>query len=82
MQVNFDAPRVSLAGGIDLAIGPKSQVQITTTYLTPEVRMGKGGRGSLFVFTKGGPADSAGDAQLSRCCQYTHHVDPAVTSPC
>ena len=63
MQVHFDPPRLALAGGIDLAIGRCSQVELTSTYITPHVRMGRGGRGSLFVFTKGGDADRAGDKE-------------------
>lgn len=41
-------------------IGPPSSVQLATTYLDEEVRLGQGSRGSLFVFTRGGAADGAG----------------------
>lgn len=58
-QVKFQPPRLTLSGLIDLPIGPQSSVVLTTTYLTPTVRLGKGSRGSLFVFTKGGAADTA-----------------------
>ena len=58
--MRFQPPRLHLGDHIDLAIGPKSSVVLTTTYLTPEVRIGKGSRGSLFVFTKGGEAATAG----------------------
>ena len=42
-------------------LGPPSSVQLTTTYLDERVRLGKGSRGSLFVFTRGGQADMAGE---------------------
>lgn len=58
-QVNFEPPRLALGKDLELPIGPQSSVILTTTYLTPEARLGKGSRGSLFVFTKGGPSDSA-----------------------
>ena len=59
-QVLFQPPRITLGRDINVPIGPKSSVVLTTTYLTPTFRLGKGSRGSLFVFTKGGPADNAG----------------------
>lgn len=65
MQVNFQPPRVSLPGGINVAIGPSSSVELTTTYLDERVRIGQGSRGSLFVFTRGGSADNAGVPQLA-----------------
>lgn len=63
LQINFAPPRLSLGGIIDLAIGPADSVQITTTYLSPSVRVGRGSRGSWFYFTKGGPSDAAGEHQ-------------------
>mgnify|MGYP001810428080 FL=1 len=42
------------------AAGPPSSVQLSTPYLDERVRLGKGSRGSLFVFTRGGAADQAG----------------------
>ena len=62
-QVKFQPPRVTLGKLINLPIGPKSSVILTTTYLTPTVRLGKGSRGSLFVFTKGGDADRESEHQ-------------------
>lgn len=59
----FQPPRVTLGNLINLPIGPKSSVVLTTTYLTPTVRLGKGSRGSLFVFTKGGASDKEGVPQ-------------------
>jgi hypothetical protein len=48
--------------------GPPSSVQLTTTYLDERIRLGKGSRGSLFVFTRGGAADEAGE--LMRVCTH------------
>jgi hypothetical protein len=45
------------------AAGPPSSVQLSTPYLDERVRLGKGSRGSLFVFTRGGAADEAGESQ-------------------
>ena len=64
--MRFQPPCLHLGDDIDLAIGPKSSVVLTTTYLTPEVRIGKGSRGSLFVFTKGGEAATAGNYVLDQ----------------
>lgn len=60
VQVSFEPPRVSLPGGISLAVGPTSSVVLSTTYLDERVRLGKGGRGSRFVFTRGGACEHAG----------------------
>lgn len=46
--------------------GPPSSVQLATTYLDDRVRLGKGSRGSLFVFTRGGAADAAGEQDTDR----------------
>eukprot|EP00195_Chlamydomonas_chlamydogama_P009774 CAMPEP_0202902494 /NCGR_PEP_ID=MMETSP1392-20130828/16886_1 /ASSEMBLY_ACC=CAM_ASM_000868 /TAXON_ID=225041 /ORGANISM="Chlamydomonas chlamydogama, Strain SAG 11-48b" /LENGTH=213 /DNA_ID=CAMNT_0049589267 /DNA_START=322 /DNA_END=959 /DNA_ORIENTATION=+ len=59
VKVLFDPPVLSLAAGLHLRIGPPSSVQLATTYLDDRVRIGKGSRGSLFVFTRGGDADKA-----------------------
>ncbi|KAK9829022.1 hypothetical protein WJX72_003469 [[Myrmecia] bisecta] len=64
VQVFFEPPRVALAGGIELIIGPASSVVLTTTYLDERVRLGRGSRGSLFVFTRGGQSDQAGMDQI------------------
>ena len=61
MQVVFEPPRLALPGGINLAVGPPSSVVLSTTYLDERVRLGRGGRGSSFVFTKGGASDNAGE---------------------
>lgn len=41
--------------------GPSSSVILTTTWLDDRVRLGRGSRGSRFVFLRGGYARSAGD---------------------
>lgn len=55
--------------------GPPSSVQLATTYLDETVRLGKGSRGSLFVFTRGGAADAAGERALGWL--WLHVVQPA-----
>eukprot|EP00798_Chlamydomonas_sp_ICE-L_P001374 gene1374-32739_t len=59
VKVLFDPPVLTLKDSLHLRIGPPSSVQLTTTYLDDRVRIGKGSRGSLFVFTRGGLADEA-----------------------
>ena len=62
VTVNFDPPQLSLAG-IHLRIGPPSTVQLKTTYLDGRIRCGLGGRGSLFVFRRGGQSEGEGASQ-------------------
>lgn len=54
--------------------GPPSSVVLKTTYVDERVRLGKGSRGSLFVFTRGGAADAAGGgarrAGAEGCAQH------------
>lgn len=52
VKASFGPPGISVAGGPKLRIGPKSSVVLSTTYLDDHVRLGKGSRGSLFVFTR------------------------------
>jgi hypothetical protein len=59
VKVFFDPPVLGFPFGISARIGPKSSVVLTTTYVDERVRIGKGSRGSLFVFTRGGDADEA-----------------------
>ena len=60
MQVSFERPELVLPG-LALRIGPTSSVTLTTSYLDGAVRLGKGSRGSKFVFLRGGEADAAGE---------------------
>lgn len=64
VKVDFEPPTLSLPGGICLAVGPTSSVVLATTYLDKRVRLGRGGRGSSFVFTRGGPCESAGMEEI------------------
>ena len=48
----FDPPEITLGGLPTFRVGPKSSVVLSTTYLDHRVRLGKGSRGSLFVFTR------------------------------
>jgi hypothetical protein len=52
VKATFDSPGISVGGGPKLRIGPKSSVVLSTTYLDETMRLGKGSRGSLFVFTR------------------------------
>ena len=71
-QVRFERPELVLPG-LALRIGPPSSVQLATTFLDERVRLGRGSRGSRFVFARGGAADSAGalcavrDEQAGTC---------------
>lgn len=58
VNVLFDPPVLSL-GNVHLRLGPPSSVVLTTTYVDERVRLGKGSRGSLFVFTRSAEADAA-----------------------
>ncbi|KAG2445792.1 hypothetical protein HXX76_000396 [Chlamydomonas incerta] len=64
VQVLFEPPVLSIAEKLFLCIGRTSSVVLTTTYLDERIRLGKGSRGSLFVFTRGGAADAAGMDQV------------------
>lgn len=57
IAVNFDQPRLRFGPAV-FQFGPKSRVQLATTYLDDRVRLAVGGRGGLFVFTKGGAAET------------------------
>jgi len=50
----FNPPRLTFgkSGRFTLELGPSSSVVLSTPYLDKRVRIGKGGRGSLFVFTR------------------------------
>jgi hypothetical protein len=59
VKVFFEPPVLGFPFGIVARIGPPSTVVLKTTYVDERVRIGKGSRGSLFVFTRGGAADKA-----------------------
>lgn len=57
LKVTFDRPRICFGAAV-FEYGPRSIVRIATTYLDDRVRIGVGSRGSLFVFTRGGLANT------------------------
>ncbi|GBG00114.1 hypothetical protein Rsub_12855 [Raphidocelis subcapitata] len=59
VKVLFDRPVLSFADCLNIRIGPPSSVQLSTTYLDERIRLGKGSRGSLFVFERTAAADAA-----------------------
>jgi len=61
VEACFGSPGISIAGGPKLRIGPKSKVVLSTTYLDDDVRIGKGSRGSLFVFKRKSAEQAARD---------------------
>ncbi|CAL8468643.1 g8183 [Coccomyxa elongata] len=65
VKVLFEKPELCL-GGLSLRIGPPSSVILKTSYLDEAVRLGKGSRGSKFVFVRGGEAESAGMEDVGR----------------
>lgn len=64
VKVFFEPPELTLPGGINTRFGPPSSVVLTTTYVDERVRLGRGSRGSLFVFTRGGEAELASMDQI------------------
>ncbi|CAG9462155.1 unnamed protein product [Pedinophyceae sp. YPF-701] len=59
VKVTFAPARVNLFG-LEMVLGKPSSVVLQTVYLDERVRLGRGSRGSLFVFRRGGAAESAG----------------------
>ena len=51
VEVTFVAPRFEL-GSLKFAYGGESKVKLQTTYLDETVRIGRGGKGSIFVFKR------------------------------
>ncbi|CAN1782959.1 Probable plastid-lipid-associated protein 8, chloroplastic [Linum perenne] len=51
IKVIFEAPQLKV-GGLDLQYGGESEVKLQITYVDEKIRLGKGSRGSLFVFQK------------------------------
>lgn len=52
VRVDFDPPRIVLGRLLNLAIGPPSSVILDTPYCDHRVRLGKGSRGSWFIFDR------------------------------
>lgn len=70
VRVDFEPAEICIAGD-SLRVGRSSDVTLKTTFLDERVRLGQGSRGSLFVFTRGGPSDTAGGLHL---CQNLPHL--------
>ncbi|KAG8375332.1 hypothetical protein BUALT_Bualt10G0089200 [Buddleja alternifolia] len=51
IQVVFEAPELKV-GGVDFKYGGESEVKLQITYIDEKIRLGKGSRGSLFVFQR------------------------------
>ncbi|CAI9113185.1 OLC1v1013750C1 [Oldenlandia corymbosa var. corymbosa] len=51
IQVVFEAPELKV-GGLELQYGGQSEVKLEITYIDEKIRLGKGSRGSLFVFQR------------------------------
>jgi len=51
IQVVFEPPTLKV-GGLEFQYGGESEVKLQITYIDEEVRLGKGSRGSLFVFRR------------------------------
>ena len=56
VRADFDPPRLALSYGenvlLSFSIGPKSSVELDTTYVDDKIRVGKGARGSYFIFER------------------------------
>ncbi|XP_002527973.2 probable plastid-lipid-associated protein 8, chloroplastic [Ricinus communis] len=51
IQVIFEAPQLKV-GALELQYGGQSEVKLQITYIDDKIRLGKGSRGSLFVFQR------------------------------
>lgn len=54
IQVVFEPPELKV-GGLDFQYGGESEVKLEITYIDEKIRLGKGSRGSLFVFQRRKP---------------------------
>lgn len=57
IKVRFEKPRIALGSRV-FEFSQPSEVRLRIAYLDERVRIGVGSRGSLFVFTRGGLAES------------------------
>ncbi|XP_058113567.1 probable plastid-lipid-associated protein 8, chloroplastic [Magnolia sinica] len=53
IQVIFEPPQLKV-GSLEFQFGGKSEVKLEITYIDEKIRLGKGSRGSLFVFKRRG----------------------------
>ncbi|CAK7354256.1 unnamed protein product [Dovyalis caffra] len=51
IQVIFEAPQLKV-GSLEFQYGGESEVRLQITYIDEKIRLGKGSRGSLFVFQR------------------------------
>ncbi|KAK4787282.1 hypothetical protein SAY86_011115 [Trapa natans] len=51
IQVIFEAPQLQI-GGLEFSYGGQSEVKLQIVYIDEKIRLGKGSRGSLFVFQR------------------------------
>lgn len=51
IQVTFEAPQLQI-GGLEFSYGGQSEVKLQIIYIDEKIRLGKGSRGSLFVFQR------------------------------
>ncbi|KAJ6697645.1 hypothetical protein OIU79_011244 [Salix purpurea] len=51
IQVIFEAPQLKV-GSLEFQYGGESEVKLQITYIDEKIRLGKGSRGSLFVFQR------------------------------
>lgn len=51
IKVVFEPPQLRL-GALEFQYGVQSEVELEITYIDDKVRLGKGSRGSLFVFER------------------------------
>lgn len=56
VEVQFQPARLALAGA-ELSLGGASSVRLATTYLDERLRIGRGGFGSLFLFSRCRPGE-------------------------
>ena len=54
-RVRFERPILRLGPLPPLRVGPESEVELYTPYCDERIRLGRGSRGSLFVFLRGAP---------------------------
>ena len=54
IKVVFEPPQLKL-GSLEFQFGGESEVQLEITYIDDKLRLGKGSRGSVFVFQRRKP---------------------------
>ncbi|KAF1002937.1 putative plastid-lipid-associated protein 8, chloroplastic [Apium graveolens] len=55
IQVVFEPPELKV-GGLEFTYGGESEVKLEITYVDEKIRVGKGSRGSLFIFQRRQPS--------------------------